>query len=285
MLSDLEFAKLVSRTASHQLNPLLVEKYSQIEDPSVFWRCVKDTLPKTLRYLHPNHPINTNISILSRLGEYPVSVYDVFFHQPNPIVVPFLMCSLPSNQKVSIDLLAPVLEQYNQSEDFVSWQNNMLWAGRLSLQHRWGKSFNPDNACISLEGLADMWCQTYTHLSVDNLFKRPDRRTQFADALPRVFSVVEQRFPEHLGKLMNTALDDMLSALRGWVVQSYMETWMPLWEQLSAQHWVDVDIPQNPYIENTLNPLMSAVRQKEKIMQEVATLDSTDNAAQTKRKI
>lgn len=273
MLSAVEFSKLVSRTTTHVLDPLLIAKYQQIEDPYTFWRCVKELLPKSLQYLDESHPLNTNMSSVLQVDAISPTVYDLFLNHPNPIMVPFLVQDLPQTQKVSIDFLGPLLERFDAHKDPQQWRKNMLLAGRLSLNKQWGRSYTTEDGCLSYALLTDMWKEAYTHLPEEMLFQSSDKRVQFFLSLNEVFPLVQQRFPQNLGKLMNTAMQDCLNIGPNWVSEEHLKTWDGFWNQLSAQHWQDVTLPQQQYAKEIIEPFMRATVQKHTIFQHLTPMD------------
>lgn len=283
MLSTVEFSKLVSRTTTHVLDPILIGKYHQIQDPSSFWQCVKELLPKSVQYLGDLHPVNINMFALSQDNVIPPRVYDYFLNQPNAVMVPFLAQTLPDDQKITVDFLGPILERFDANNDLHQWRKNMLLAGQLSLKKQWGKSYTQEHVSFSYVALTDMWKETYTHLPEEILFQSSDKCVQFFLSLNEVFPIVQQRFPESLGKLMNLAIHDCVNTIPSWEGENHLKEWGGLLDQLSAQHWRDVTLPKKQYAKDIVEAFMLPCVQKHTILEQLVSI--AEESPSSKRKI
>lgn len=285
MLSQLEHAKLASRITSEALDQKRLQQYTQIDDLAVFWSDVKQLVLTTRAPPHilwAADVLNTNIETIRHAFGLPKAVYDIFLNTAHPVALPIVLETRPEDQFVSHLLLEPLLTACNP-KDYQECVHHTLICAQISLTKKWSARHSYTNSSVSMPLLHHMWCEAYTHLPEEQLFKAPDVFSQFSEAVISVFPIVEDRFPKKLGKLMNTALEECLTTTRYWVSHRHLEEWGALWAKLSFEEWKDVHLPKEERLREVLEPYVQRAQQKHNIQNAVQTFAHTN--LKTKRKI
>lgn len=281
MLSELEYTKLVSRITTVGLDQKQLDKYQQIEDALGFWRAVTHVAVKMgSRAVAPTHPLNENIERIAQSFGLPNEAYHLL-HNPTSIAVPFLLQTRSSDQYVSYLLFSALLEQYDEHTQPQLWRSNMLLCAQISLSKKWSTKYDLATTAVSMSKVSQMWCEAYTHLPEENLFKAPERFSYFAEAITDVFPIVKKRCPHNLGKLMDAALQDCMALGRDWVSERYIEDWNALWSQLSANHWAQIKLPSEKFVCDRLQDFIHSAHQKCNILDAI----QPSNHIQFKRKM
>lgn len=280
-ISSLQFNKLVFQMGHHPLDSKMRQMHQQLEDPVAFWIAVKQSLALSaykVEVLPPAHPLNQNVKSLFG-PTVPPNIRNVFINDVEPMVVPHLLENLPSDQIVSIQLRGYLLDQYDEHTHSQLWLTNQLLCARLTSSKRWHACTQGYNS-VNGESLKKMWIAAYQHLPWEDI----NHQVAAADvvpwkAVPEIYAVVDQRFPQHTPQWANAIIEWAANSCFAFMLEDCIKSCTTIWSQLNAEQWKEIKT-DHPTVSAILQPFKDNAVLKANLLNAVSP-----SKKETKRKM